>query len=213
MRDHSRPQVAPVVTGDPGPGLMVFDAAGELMSINDDASAWLDEVAGDLAGDDGFGVRLPLVVVSTLIRARAIAEERAHGSARARMRSSATGRWLVCHASCLRDAEGRIGSTALAIEPAKASEVAPIITEAYDLSPRERQITQLIARGAGTADIAAGLHLSAHTVRDYVGDLREGGCLEPGRAGGDAVRRALRPDPLRTRRARRRATCDIFVTR
>ena len=54
------------------------------------------------------------------------------------------------------------------IEPAKASEVAPIITEAYDLSPRERQITQLIARGAGTADIAAGLHLSAHTVRDYV---------------------------------------------
>jgi DNA-binding CsgD family transcriptional regulator len=168
VRDHSRPQVAPAVTGDPGPGLMVFDAAGELMSINDDAYAWLDEVAGDLAGDDGFGVRLPLVVVSTLIRARAIAEERAHGSARARMRSSATGRWLVCHASCLRDAEGRIGSTALVIEPAKASEVAPIITEAYDLSPRERQITQLIARGAGTANIAAGLHLSAHTVRDYV---------------------------------------------
>ena len=110
VRDHSRPQVAPVVTGDPGPGLMVFDAAGGLMSINDDASAWLDEVAGDLAGDDGFGVRLPLVVVSTLIRARAIAEERAHGSARARMRSSATGRWLVCHASCLRDAEGGSGA-------------------------------------------------------------------------------------------------------
>jgi DNA-binding CsgD family transcriptional regulator len=54
------------------------------------------------------------------------------------------------------------------IEPATASEIAPIITEAYELSAREREITQLIARGLGTAQIAAGLHLSTHTVRDYV---------------------------------------------
>jgi DNA-binding CsgD family transcriptional regulator len=33
---------------------------------------------------------------------------------------------------------------------------------------REREITQLIARGVGTAEIAARLHLSRHTVRDYV---------------------------------------------
>ena len=53
-------------------------------------------------------------------------------------------------------------------EPAKPSEIVPIITEAYELSPRERDITQLIARGLGTADIADRLHLSAHTVRDHV---------------------------------------------
>jgi DNA-binding CsgD family transcriptional regulator len=41
-------------------------------------------------------------------------------------------------------------------------------TEAYALTPRERQITQLVAQGAGTAEIAARLHLSTHTVRDYV---------------------------------------------
>jgi DNA-binding NarL/FixJ family response regulator len=54
------------------------------------------------------------------------------------------------------------------IEPAKAAEIAPIIIEAYDLSEREQQITRLIARGAGTAEIAGELHLSAHTVRDHV---------------------------------------------
>jgi len=109
-----------------------------------------------------------MVVVSTLMRARAIAEERDHGTARARLRSRASGRWLVCHASCMRDVDGNVDNTALVIEPAKGSEIAPLIRQAYALSPREQEITQLIARGVGTAGIAAELHLSTHTVRDYV---------------------------------------------
>src|SRR5205814_748382 len=40
--------------------------------------------------------------------------------------------------------------------------------EAYDLSPRERQITQMIARGLSTGEMAQELYLSPHTVRDYV---------------------------------------------
>ena len=102
------------------------------------------------------------------MRARAIAEERDHGVARARLRAGGAGRWLVCHASCLRDADGEIGNTALVIEPAKAAEIAPIIVQAYELSPREQEITELISQGFGTAEIAGRLHLSAHTVRDYV---------------------------------------------
>ena len=68
----------------------------------------------------------------------------------------------------MRDPNGEIGNTALILEPAQAAEIAPIITQAYELSPREREIAQLIARGLGTADIAAELFLSAHTVRGYV---------------------------------------------
>ena len=161
VRDHARP--APE-GGDPerGPGLLVFDPAGALVSINDDARAWLEELAGDLAADDAFGAPLPMLAVSALMRARA------RGTARARLRSGASGRWLVCHASCLRGADGEIGNTALVIEHAKASEIAPIVAEAYELSPRERHVTQLVARGLGTADIAAELHVSPHTVRDHV---------------------------------------------
>jgi DNA-binding CsgD family transcriptional regulator len=162
VRDHARP-APPGLAADRGPGLIVFAPDGELVSVNDDALGWLDELAGDIGAEAAFGVRLPLIAVSTLMRARADGE-----TARARMRSNATGRWLVCHASCMHGADGEIGNTALVIEHAKASEIAPIITEAYELSARERDVTQLVARGYGTADIAAVLHLSAHTVRDHV---------------------------------------------
>lgn len=43
-----------------------------------------------------------------------------------------------------------------------------VIADAYDLTEREQAVTRLIARGAATAEIAAALHLSAHTVRDHV---------------------------------------------
>lgn len=168
VRDHARPQADARAAKGHGPGLMVFAPSGELAMVNDDARAWLDELAGDGTRHNGFDVPLPMAVVSTLMRARAIAEERHRGSARARLRSRASGRWLVCHASCLRDADGALGETALVIEPATASEIAPIITQAYELSAREQQITQLIARGLGTAEIAQQLFLSTHTVRDYI---------------------------------------------
>jgi DNA-binding CsgD family transcriptional regulator len=169
LRDHARPAAQPLVApSQSGPGLMLFAPTGELVSINDDALAWLDELAGDVADPDAFAVPLPTIVVGTLMRARAIAEERERGSARARIKSRVTGRWLVCHASCLRDADGDLGNTALVIEPAQAAEITPIITQAYELTRREQQITQRIARGLGTADIARELFLSTHTVRDYV---------------------------------------------
>jgi DNA-binding CsgD family transcriptional regulator len=173
VRDHAQAPAA--LRGDArGPGLMLFAPCGELVSINDDGRAWLeelswhDEARPPYDGATPFGVRLPLVVSSTLVQARAIAEDREHGAARARMRSAATGRWIVCHASCLGDADGTVRETALVIEPARPAEIAPIVTRAYGLSAREEQVTRLIAQGWGTAEIAARLHLSTHTVRDYV---------------------------------------------
>ena len=174
VRDHAHPAAAPGVAMDGGgPGMLLFSPAGELVSADADALAWLEEltpldgcaeVAGDAAGD---GIRLPLVAASTLMRARAIAEERDPGPARARIRSR-SGRWLACHASCMRTADGAPGGIALVIEPAAAAEIAPILAHAYGLTSREQQITALIARGVGTAEIASRLHLSAHTVRDHV---------------------------------------------
>ena len=68
----------------------------------------------------------------------------------------------------MRDAEGEIGGTALVIGPADQSEVAPLLMQAYELTLREEQITRLVAQGLGTAQIAGRLHLSPHTVRDYL---------------------------------------------
>jgi DNA-binding CsgD family transcriptional regulator len=174
VRAHARPLAGlDDRAANRGPGLMVLAEDGELLTANDDALAWLEELPMDswewnLCNEGRpFQKRLPFVVMSTLMRARTAAERGEHGSSRARMRS-VTGQWLVCHASCLRDVEGSPGDTALVIEQAKASEIAPIIVEAYGLSEREQEITKLIARGVATAEIAERLFLSVHTVRDYI---------------------------------------------
>jgi DNA-binding CsgD family transcriptional regulator len=172
VRAKTRP-LSPPAPGEPrGPGLMVFAPDGGLASVNDDALAWLEELPIDrweiarMRSGAPFG-ELPLVVMTTLMRARAGAESGERGISRARMQTS-TGRWVVCHASCLRDIGGEIGDTALVVEPAKASEIAPIIVRAYELTSREQEITQLISHGVGTAEIAERLFLSTHTVRDHV---------------------------------------------
>jgi DNA-binding CsgD family transcriptional regulator len=173
VRDHSRAGSRASGGESPGPGLMLFAPDGELISVNDDALAWLEEITwldqlpANYKAEPSFGVRLPPVVAGTLARARAVAQDQDHRPARTRIHSR-TGRWLVCHASCLRDVNGTIGNTALVIESAKASEIAPIIVQAYQLSAREQQITELISQGATTSEIAGRLHLSTHTVRDHI---------------------------------------------
>jgi DNA-binding CsgD family transcriptional regulator len=173
VRDHSRAACRAADSESRGPGLMLFGPDGELISVNDDALAWLEEITwldrvpADFEGEATFGLRLPTAVAATLVRARAIAQHQDHRAARTRILSQG-GRWLVCHASCLRDANGTIGNTALVIEPAKASEIAPIIVRAYQLSAREQQIAGLISQGAATSEIAGQLCLSTHTVRDHI---------------------------------------------
>ena len=44
---------------------------------------------------------------------------------------------------------------------------APLIIELYELSPRERQVTELLLRGLPIEEIAAVLRISRYTVRDY----------------------------------------------
>jgi DNA-binding CsgD family transcriptional regulator len=173
------------------PGLMVFDAACALVSANDEAGVWLDEIdvsgtsllssdSGDLRqwldarpGARGADVGFPPAVIALVAKARAVADGHERGPARLRLRGR-NGRWLVLHASCL--SAGRAadsGMVAVVVEPAKSGEIAPVIVEAYALSPRERDVVRGLARGMSTAEIAGELYLSAHTVRDYVKSVFE----------------------------------------
>ena len=87
---------------------------------------------------------------------------------RTRLRTRA-GLWLLIHASCLQGAD----ATAVVIEPAKASEVAPLIVDAYELTPREVDVTRALARGLTTSEIAQELHLSRYTVEDHLKSVYE----------------------------------------
>jgi DNA-binding CsgD family transcriptional regulator len=111
---------------------------------------------------------VPTPIFPLLARARAVADGFERTPARLRIRD-ARGRWLVLHASSLqRPGDARRGPVAVVVEPAKSAEIAPIIVDAYALTPRERDVVSSIARGFSTAEIAAALFLSPHTVRDHV---------------------------------------------
>jgi DNA-binding NarL/FixJ family response regulator len=166
------------------PGLLVFTPDARLVSSNAEAVQWLQQLdqietwSGRAGQDDqrsdwiralsdgNVDIGIPSSLLALIARARAVAQGHERGPARRRLRTR-NGLWLVLHASCLDGPAG--GSTvAVMIEPAKSAEIAPIIIEAYALTPRERDVVRGIAQGLSTCEIAAELYLSSHTVRDYV---------------------------------------------
>jgi DNA-binding CsgD family transcriptional regulator len=168
-------QVIPKPGFTHAPGLMLFDRHGAIISANDAASRWLAEIYGTDDSTDWFeilrGLESPDVdaaipIIPLIARAHAVAAGRDAREARLRLRDQ-SGRWLVLHASVLGGAAND-GNVAIVVEPAKSGDLAPIIIEAYGLTPRERDVVRAIARGSSTPEIAAELFLSAHTVRDYI---------------------------------------------
>ncbi len=142
-----------------GPGIVVLDGSGDVVSRTHEAEAWIEEVEPSMIIETASGFPMPF---ETLAYA---AHVRAEGgtSRRARLRTR-RGVWLLMHGSMLKGTD----QLAIVIEPAKAADVAPLIVEAYCLTQRELDVTRAIARGLGTAEIAAQLFLSPHTVRDHV---------------------------------------------
>jgi DNA-binding CsgD family transcriptional regulator len=129
------------------------DAAGE---------AWLAELReGEADGPP------PTVVVAVAGRARRIAAGAAPADAIARARArTASGKWVLVRGSTLGEAED--GQTAVIIEPAQPGELAPLVAHAYELTGRERAVTELVARGLSTDAIAARLYISPWTVQDHL---------------------------------------------
>jgi DNA-binding CsgD family transcriptional regulator len=155
---------APLVRG---PGIVLLDGAGRVVSATREAVEWLDELAPELLISDVGDLRLPFHAHGFAARVRA-AHEDGEPQIRSRLRTR-RGVWLLMHGAVL---EGT-GQVALIIEPAKSADVAPLIVEAYGLTGRELEVTRAIARGLSTAEIAADLYLSPHTVRDHVKALFE----------------------------------------
>jgi len=55
---------------------------------------------------------------------------------------------------------------AILLEEARAPELAPLIAEAYGFTERERRVTELVARGFPTSEIAGRLQHVGYTVQD-----------------------------------------------
>jgi DNA-binding CsgD family transcriptional regulator len=153
-----------------GPGMLIVDEDLQILTMTPNAERWLDELT------DGFprlpeagSSWLPEVVRSVVARARQLHDGDAleDRMPRARVRG-ASGRWLAIYASRTREASPGSENTAVIIEEARPSEIAPLIMHAYGLSPREARVTSMVLQGLSTKEIAAEIHLSPYTVQDHL---------------------------------------------
>ena len=150
------------------PGLLVLAADLSRVSTNAAAELLLAEVADEYwAGQ----AELPGAVYGVI--GGLLAGERADRPAiaplpRARMRT-ATGRWLTLHATWLNaPSEGRERHIAVVLEASPPAQVWPLVSAARQLSPRESEVTLLVARGLSTSEIGRSLRISERTVQDYL---------------------------------------------
>jgi DNA-binding CsgD family transcriptional regulator len=145
---------------EPGVGVLLLGEDNSVELADGTAQAWLEELGGR---------PVPSVVDAVANRARAAARGAAVGGAdlpaTARVRA-ASGRWAIARGSVL--GEGSDARTVVTIEPARTPELAPLIADAYELTERERRVTQLVAQGLTTKAIGSRLHLSPYTVQDHL---------------------------------------------
>ncbi len=149
-----------------GPGLVILSEDLARVASTSTADRWLAEVA---QSDWPQTQELPRAVYAVAARLREL--ERGDHPApgllpRVRLRTAA-GQWLVLHASRLVSTGGE-PQIAVILEEARPVEVAPLIVQAYGLSPREGEITQLVLRGLSTTAIADALYIASSTVQDHL---------------------------------------------
>jgi DNA-binding CsgD family transcriptional regulator len=157
-----------------GPGMAIVDADSRLVSATPEALAWFEELESvRRIPDPVLGLDVPSEVTVAAQEARARAATGASPAATRTRARTRGGVWLLIHASCLHSADGTGADAAVVIEPAKASEVAPLIVDAYGLTPREVDVTRALARGLTTNEIAGELQLSRYTVQDHLKSVYE----------------------------------------
>lgn len=148
------------------PGLLILDAAWEVQSATPGVERWL----AALPDGDAAAGRLPSAVLAVAGRALRAAEnpEEPSGIAISRVLSR-TGTWIVLHGACLIDDGAR--RIAVIAEPAHPSRIYPLLMSAYRLTEREQEVTRLVLQGSSTAEIAAELVLSRHTVQQHLQNI------------------------------------------
>ncbi len=155
--------------GPDAPGLVVLRDDWSVESLTPGVERWLIELPD---GDWESQGRLPPSVLAVAGRALRTAEhEDAPGEIAFARVLSDRGRWMVLHGTSLvADGARRV---AVIIEPAHPARISPLLMAAYGLTDREQDVTRQVLRGDSTAQIAARLHVSPHTVQQHLKSVFE----------------------------------------
>jgi ATP/maltotriose-dependent transcriptional regulator MalT len=154
-----------------GPGVLIFSEEYAIVTMNDVAAYWLGELAQAERGDKQA---LPHTVMAVVTRLQMVERGMAETSPvtpKLRLHTP-SGRWLMLYASRLSSSDGH-GQIAILFEAAQQAEIAPLLLQAYHLTKREGEVTQLILRGGSTREIAATMQISLNTVQDHLKEIFE----------------------------------------
>jgi DNA-binding CsgD family transcriptional regulator len=156
-----------------GSGVLILDERGRVVQYTASAERWLREL-GDLGPGWQEGRGLPAVVwlaVGALRHALKPVTERDTARVPRIMTQTSTGRWLHLQAALAESRNGGAGDTVIVIEPVGPHELAWLRTAAYSLSAREREVVDLVVRGASTKHIAETLHIAEYTVQVHLSHI------------------------------------------
>ena len=149
-----------------GPGLIVLADDLSIAATTRAGERWITEIS-DRVGLDALPEAVQSVVARLWSLERSTLDQRNRCLLPQTRVRTASGRWLVIHASRLSGL-GAAGQTAVMLEPARASEIAPLLLDAYGLTRREAEVAQLILRGIATDGIATELSISPLTVQQHL---------------------------------------------
>ncbi|WP_168703360.1 helix-turn-helix transcriptional regulator [Gordonia paraffinivorans] len=145
-----------------GPAVLIIDRDNEIVQMSAGSEERIDDLA---AGPNSASAVNPVFGLIGAARRYGAGETDVPPRLRVRGKS---GMWLVINASPLSSADGRVGEVVVTIEEARPPEIIPLVVEAFGLTTRERDVTQMVLQIVATKDIAAALHVSAYTVQDHL---------------------------------------------
>ncbi|TCJ13896.1 helix-turn-helix transcriptional regulator [Rubrobacter taiwanensis] len=170
-----REQALPEAEGGNVSGVLTLDRRMRVIQHTKAAEDLLREI-GDLGPGWLEGEGLPAVVCAVVGALRSALDPGAGADGESAPRvcvRARSGRWMTLQADLTEPTGARPSEVVVVIEPAGPKEVGWLHMAAYGLSPREREIVELIVRGAQNREIAAALYISEYTVQDHLKSIFE----------------------------------------